>query len=145
VDAATGGGALEAGTWSPDRGHRAYGPRVIEIGTRAKGQPAPEWVVHESLTRPMRPEGRPWLVLLHDEHVPEVLASDPFTRVLWGSIWDRRPDAQVRFDLEGGNGGTHLRWTLLVDQPDPGPALTGHMCKRLNQLVNAELRYSFGG
>jgi len=32
---------------------------------------------------------------------------------------------------------------LLADF-DPGPSLVGHMCKRLNQLINAELRYSFG-
>jgi hypothetical protein len=117
----------------------------MEIGTRAKSQPAPDWVVYESLTQPTRPGGRPWLELLHDEHVPEILESEAHTRVVWGSIWDRRPDARVRFDLEGGDGGTRLRWTLLVDGPDPGPALTGHLCKRLNQLVNAELRYSFGG
>jgi hypothetical protein len=50
----------------------------------------------------------------------------------------------VRFDLAGDDGGTMLRWTLSVEEPDPGAGLTGHLCKRLNQLVNAELRYSFG-
>ncbi|MEH3075558.1 MAG: hypothetical protein PGN11_02595 [Quadrisphaera sp.] len=32
----------------------------------------------------------------------------------------------------------------LVEEPPPDPALAGHLCKRLNQLINAELRYSFG-
>jgi hypothetical protein len=27
---------------------------------------------------------------------------------------------------------------------DPGDALTGHLRKRLNQLINANLRYTFG-
>jgi len=49
----------------------------------------------------------------------------------------------VRFDIELGGHGCDLRWTLL-DFEDPVPALVGHMCKRLNQLIIAELRYSFG-
>ena len=55
----------------------------------------------------------------------------------------RSPDARVRYDIEPTAQGCELRWTLL-DVDDPGPALVGHMCKRLNQLINAELRYSFG-
>lgn len=49
----------------------------------------------------------------------------------------------MRFDIESALQGCHLRWTLL-DLDNPGPALVGHMCKRLNQIINAELRYSFG-
>jgi hypothetical protein len=33
---------------------------------------------------------------------------------------------------------------LLVAEPLPDASLAGHLRKRLNQLVNAELRYSFG-
>lgn len=51
----------------------------------------------------------------------------------------------VRFDLPSdGGGGTDLRWTLLVAEPLPESSLLGHMCKRLNQLINANLRYTFG-
>ncbi len=32
-----------------------------------------------------------------------------------------------------------LRWTL-TDTISPGPLLAGHMCKRLNVFMNAELR-----
>jgi hypothetical protein len=63
--------------------------------------------------------------------------------VIWSSLWSKRPTAQVRFDVDGGPSGTELRWTLF-DVEDPGPALTGHMCKRLNELINRDLRYSFG-
>jgi hypothetical protein len=117
---------------------------VREIGTRARSQPPPPRVVFESLTEPNRPGGRPWLALLPDEHPPEVLEAREPGLVMWGSLWDRRPDARVRFDLDADADGTRLRWTLLVDEPAPDAALTGHLCKRLNQLINAELRYSFG-
>ncbi|MCW2524655.1 MAG: hypothetical protein JWO63_2990 [Frankiales bacterium] len=40
--------------------------------------------------------------------------------------------------------GTLLRWTLSVNDPLPDEALIGHMRKRLNQLINADLRYTFG-
>ncbi|HYZ55417.1 MAG TPA: hypothetical protein VE733_18205 [Streptosporangiaceae bacterium] len=51
----------------------------------------------------------------------------------------------MRFDLPADGGqGTDLRWTLLVDEPMPDAALVGHMRKRLNQLINANLRYTFG-
>ena len=35
-------------------------------------------------------------------------------------------------------------WTLFLDEPEPHPALLGHLRKRINELVNAELRCSFG-
>ena len=45
---------------------------------------------------------------------------------------------------EGPGDGTDLRWTLLVEEPRPNDSLVGHMRKRLNQLINANLRYTFG-
>jgi hypothetical protein len=100
-------------------------------------------VVFESLTTPDRDPSRRWLRLLDDEVAPRVLESSRPSLVLWSSIWLERPAAQVRFDIEDDGGGCLLRWTL-VDAEDPGPAVVGHMCKRLNVLINAELRYSFG-
>jgi hypothetical protein len=52
----------------------------------------------------------------------------------------------VRFDLprEDGGHGTDLRWVLLVEEPVPDASFLGHLRKRLNELVNADLRYSFG-
>jgi hypothetical protein len=64
--------------------------------------------------------------------------------VVWTSIWRKRPDAVVRFDLPAARSGTDLRWTLFVDEPCPAGGLLGHMRKRLNQLINADLRLSFG-
>jgi hypothetical protein len=53
-------------------------------------------------------------------------------------------DATLRFDLPAGHGGTDLCWTLYVDEPAPDGALIGHMLKRVNQLINANLRHTFG-
>ncbi|PWJ54970.1 hypothetical protein SAMN06264364_105179 [Quadrisphaera granulorum] len=119
---------------------------MIEVGSRTKNQPAPPWAVFEALVDPHRDPSRPWLTLLDDEIAPVVVEEEHPRLVVWTSLWQRRPDARVRFDVlpAGPKGGTDLRWTLLVEEPAPDAALVGHLRKRLNQLINAELRYSFG-
>ena len=79
-----------------------------------------------------------------DEMPPQIIESDRPAVVVWSSIWAKRPDAVIRFDLPPGGGGTDLRWTLSVQDPIPDEALLGHLRKRMNQLINADLRYSFG-
>jgi hypothetical protein len=117
---------------------------VIEVGSRKRNQPAPPHAVFEALTEPDRDPQRPWLSLLDDEQVPRVVASHKPDLVVWSSLFAKRPDALIRFDLPPGGGGTDLRWTLSVDEPAPDDALIGHMRKRLNQLINANLRFTFG-
>ena len=113
------------------------------LGTRFKSLPAPARFVHEALTQPDRDPARRWFVLLDDETAPRILASETPLLVTWSSIWVKRPAAQVRFDIDPDGQGCPLRWTLL-DVDDPGPVLVGHLRKRLNMLINAELRLSFG-
>lgn len=119
---------------------------MLEAGSRRKNQPAPPRIICEALQHPDRDPRRPWLQLLHDEVRPDILLVDAPHLILWSSLWTRRPDAQVRFDLphDAGRAGTDLRWTLLVADALPDPPLLGHMRKRLNQLINANLRYTFG-
>jgi len=101
-------------------------------------------VLFEALTTPNRDPARPWLLLLADEQPPQVLDAEDPGLVVWSSLWSKRPDARVRFDVASdGGAGTRLRWTLLVTDPPPDPSLLGHMRKRLNQLINANLRYTF--
>lgn len=111
-----------------------------------RSQPAPPHVVFEALTQPDRDPARPWLDLLDDEQPPQLIAADRPGLVLWSSLWSSRPDALVRFDLPGEHEGegTDLCWTLLMNAPAPDAALIGRMRKRLNQLINANLRYTFG-
>jgi hypothetical protein len=117
---------------------------MLEVGSRKRSQPAPPHVVFEALTRPDRDPTRPWLKLLDDEQRPRLIEADKPGLVVWSSLWTKRPDAIVRFDLEGAGYETDLRWTLLVDEPMPEAPLAGHMRKRLNQLINANLRFTFG-
>lgn len=117
---------------------------VIDIGTRKRNQPAPPSAVFEALTQPDRPGARLWLRLLEDEVRPQVIEHRAPEYVLWSTLWPRRRDAVIRFDLLPGGGGTDLRWTLSVDEPVPDESLLNHLRKRMNQLINAELRYSFG-
>lgn len=110
-----------------------------------RNQPAPPRVVFEALVEPDRDPRRPWLDLLDDEQRPHVIRSQDPETLAWSSLWSKRPDAIVEFVLPpSADGGTALRWTLCVEEPVPSDALVGHMRKRLNQLINANLRFTFG-
>jgi hypothetical protein len=101
--------------------------------------------VCEALTEPDRDPYRPWLKLLDDEQRPTVISSEAPTTVVWSSLWIKRPDAVVAFELAPSpDGGTALRWTLSVDEPIPPDPFVRHLRQRMNQLINADLRFSFG-
>ncbi len=118
---------------------------MTEIGARRKNQPAPPRIVFEALTSPDPDSLRPWLILLDDERAPSVVQTEKPALVVWSSLWERRPDVRIRFELlDDGQGGTDLRWVLLADEPTPDESLTGHLRKRMNVLVNANLRLTLG-
>jgi len=118
---------------------------LIEIGRPRRSQPPPPHVVFEALADPDRDPSRPWLELLDDEQRPKLLRAEPPRLLVWSSLWTKRPDAVVQFDLSSDAGsGTELCWTLRVEEPPPDDALIGHLRRRMNQLINANLRYSFG-
>ncbi len=107
--------------------------------------PAPRHIIWQSLTQPRRPQARPWLNLLSDEIEPGILAVDEPTRVVWTSLWPSRPDDQVHFELTTvRDAETLLRFTLLTPGRAPDPSKTGHLRRRLNQLLFADLRTSYG-
>ncbi|MBU8820417.1 hypothetical protein KL864_31565 [Mycolicibacterium goodii] len=117
-----------------------------EIGTRKRNLPAPPRVVFEDLVSPRTDGIRSWLRLLGDEVAPEVLESREPDYVVWSSLWPKRADARITFELPRGGpgGGTYLRRTLSVDEPVPDDSLTGHMRRRINTLIHANLRYIYG-
>jgi hypothetical protein len=117
---------------------------VETVRSRRRNQPAPPWAIFEDLCDPHRQPVRPWLHLLDDEIAPTVVESEHPILVAWSSLWIRRPDARIRFDLSPARGGTDLRWTLYVDEPVPDAMLARHMCKRIGELINANLRYTYG-
>lgn len=117
---------------------------MIEIGRRRRNQPAPPQVIFDALVDPDCDPTRPWLDLLDDEQRPRIIRADRPATVVWSSLWSRRPDAVVRFDLpRDGGSGTDLCWTLWVKEPRPDDVLTVHLRKRVNRLINANLRYTF--
>jgi ribosomal-protein-alanine N-acetyltransferase len=120
------------------------GRPAIEIGTRRRSQPPPPHIVFEALVQPDRDPARPWLMLLDGERAPSVLRREDPYLVEWSSVWVDRPDARIRFDLSADAGGTSLRWTLSVEEPPPDAPAVARMRSRINQLVNANLRSTFG-
>lgn len=114
------------------------------IASKKRKQPAPPEIVFDNLVEPHRQPGRPWLHLLDDEVEPVVLEFDRPSRVVWSSLWIKRPDAQIVFDLPAGDSGTDLRWTLLVEPPAPDDRQFRHLCQRIGTLINANLRYIYG-
>lgn len=92
---------------------------------------------------PDRDSARPWLHLLDDETRPQIVEAAPPGLVVWSTLWPELPEALVRFDLDADGQGTFLCWTLLVEEL-PDPSRLGHYRTRLNQLINANLRYTYG-
>lgn len=74
-----------------------------------------------------------------------MLEVDPPHHVLWSSLWPDHPDDTIRFDVQAdGQGGSSLEWELLSDPPEPADDVLGHLRRRLNELINHDLRESFG-
>jgi hypothetical protein len=117
---------------------------MIEIGSRAQKLPAPPSVVWDSLVEPEREGARPWLRLAADEVAPRVLGADQPPRVVWSSLWPSRPHDEVHFELVAIGSETSLRFTLLTPDEPPDQSTTGHLRYRLNHLLFADLRYSYG-
>jgi len=100
-------------------------------------------VIFEALTDPNRDPARAWLLLLEDEKPPRVVEVNEAI-VVWSSLWTKRPDARIRFELVAEDQGTGLGLTLLVDEPLPEPDLLRHMARALNELIDTNLRCTFG-
>lgn len=121
-----------------------YAAAMIEIGSRAKQLPPPVGIVFDSLVDPHAPGARPWLDLYRDETEPRVLETVPPTRVVWSTLWPNRPDDQIHFELTPQGGSTLLRFTLLTPSDPPDEKTAGHLRYRMNTLLYADLRYSYG-
>jgi hypothetical protein len=121
------------------------GRDVIEYVARAKSQAPPAKIVWGKLADPHTDPHRPWLDLRPDEIEPRVLQLERPILVVWSSLWPDRPDDQIRFDLEPPEGsGCVLRWTLLTPSEPPDEKRVGQLRHRVNELINGNLRATFG-
>ncbi|MFN8076752.1 MAG: hypothetical protein U0Q15_15225 [Kineosporiaceae bacterium] len=117
---------------------------MIEIGARTLRLPAPPRVVHADLAAPATDGPRAWWRPLDDERLPTVIDAVAPSSLAWTGMWLRRPDAAVRFELAAEDSGTRLAWRLLVEEPEPEAGLVGHLRLRVNRVLNADLRFSYG-
>ncbi|MFI6432123.1 hypothetical protein [Rhodococcus oryzae] len=116
-----------------------------EVARKRRTQPPPPHVLYEALTDPDRDPARPWLLLHDDEQRPMITGSVERNLVVWTSLWPLHPDANIRFDIDGPPGGSAtLTWTLILDDPVPDAETIIRMRRRLNVLINANLRFTFG-
>lgn len=116
-----------------------------DIARRRRTQPPPPHIVYQALIDPDRDPRRPWLILHEDEQRPEVAETIEPDLVVWTSIWPWRRDARIRFELSGSRrSSTTVCWILTVDDPVPDDETILRMRKRVNELINANLRSTFG-
>jgi hypothetical protein len=115
-----------------------------ELGRRRRNLPAPPAVVWRSLVDPEAPGARPWLRLLDDEVAPKVLSANEPREVRWSSLWPARPDDELHFRLIEAGGGTDLEFVMLTPDEVPDAGGLGHLRRRVNTLLFADLRYSYG-
>lgn len=117
---------------------------VQEYGRRAQRLPPPRAVVWDSLANPYAPRARPWLNLVRDEVPPKVLEKARPERLVWSSLWPDRPRDLIVFELSEDRGETSLQFTLLTPDVLPDQSTTGYLRKRMNYLLFADLRFSYG-
>ena len=112
-----------------------------QLRTCGKAQPPPAHALFEALSNPKADQRRrPWLHLRDDERDPRVLQAELPATVVWSSLWNDRPNDVLRFDIRD----QYVTWTLLgeaSEEDEPRLTQLGH---RINEIVNADLRYSFG-
>jgi hypothetical protein len=117
---------------------------MIPVASKRRGQPAPPFIIAPMLAEPNKYPTHPWMTLLAGEEWPTVLRARKPEYVLWSSLWPDFTGVEVQFELAAtAGGGTDLRWTLLAPGPLAVEAVAG-VRHRINYLINAELRLSFG-
>jgi hypothetical protein len=114
---------------------------VRALRSRSRTQPPPARAIYEALSDPIADQARrDWLRLRDGELPPRVLQAVFPSVVIWTSLWPDRPDDQIRFDIED----RHLTWTLIGEASDQDNDRLDQLRYRLDVIINADLRNSFG-
>ena len=117
---------------------------MIELAARAKTLPPPPHVLWAALVEPHAPRARPWLEVRDDETEPRVVESHEPDLVVWSSLWPDRPHDRIELRITAHGVESRLAFRWLGPEPGPDDAVLGGRRHRLNELLWAELRYSFG-
>jgi hypothetical protein len=97
--------------------------------------------IYEALSDPLADQTRrEWLDLRDGELPPRVVQAIFPSLVVWASLWPDRPDDQIRFDIED----QRLTWTLMGEAADEDEERLDQLRYRLDVMINADLRTSFG-
>jgi hypothetical protein len=114
---------------------------VRALRRRSKSQPPPAWAIYEALSDPIADQARREWLDLHDGELPPRIVQAVFpSLVVWASLWPDRPDDQIRFDIED----QRLTWTLMGEASDADEERLDQLRYRLDVMINAGLRISFG-
>ncbi len=106
--------------------------------------PPPQHVLWADLMEPARTGSRVWLELRPGEVRPRVLESSEPELVVWSTLWEDRPEDQIRLDLRPWRDETSLGFTLLSPEQIEDEVARRGLAYRINQLLYAELRYTYG-
>jgi hypothetical protein len=86
---------------------------------------------------------RPTTDAARGRRVPLPFGGDP-GKVVWSSLWPSRPDDLIVLELAAEGVETSLQFTLLTPHEPPDQSKTGHIRRRMNHLLFADLRFSYG-
>lgn len=115
-----------------------------EYGVRGSSAAGPSERRVGILGVPTSGRSPPVASLCSDEVEPRVLRSSKPGSVVWSSLWPSRPRDQVHLELSEVHHETLLRFVLLTPDEPPDQSKTGHLRRRMNQLLFADLRFSYG-
>ena len=103
----------------------------------------PPHILFEALTDPDQDPNRAWLLLHPDEQRPTTVAAQAPSSLTWSTLWPQLPNALIHFELSPDPTGSRLTWTLLLREPLANAGEVRQLRRRIDQLVNGNLRDRF--
>jgi hypothetical protein len=114
------------------------------INGRRRKQPMPPRVLFDTLCTPTSGQPREWLHLQPPEQTPVVLRASATDEVVWSSLWPDVREASIRFVIEQDGPGSRLTWAIELPDDLVDDAKRKHLRRRVDELINRDLRLAFG-
>jgi hypothetical protein len=116
---------------------------LIALAQRRKTQPPPPWIIWELLSDPFQSEDRPWFDRRDGEQPPMILSATKPQAITRSSIWSDHAELIIEFQIEPCGPGAAVTWTLLGPEGCLDDLEIRQRRRRLNQLINGQLRDTF--